>query len=403
MTIEAVFNLPFDEQIAFFKKKLNVPTRKWDDLWEAQHAKGFMIAGAMKADLLGDFRQAVDKAIAGKSTLADFRKEFDGIVEKHGWSYKGGRNWRTRVIYDTNVRQAFNAGRWQQLNDPDVKDFYGYLVYRHGDSRVPRPHHLAWDGTTLPADHPWWDTHFPQNGWGCKCKVFAATKGERKAAGPKGQAPPSPIDPKTGEPVGIDKGFGFNVGKAYLEQTHGILAGKLAAWPADIGVKAAEELKPVARKVIEENYAAFLDKAFSGREPERAYALLGAMTEEDLAFLNGKGQIPQSAEIAISDRLIVGRKAKRHGAAGNALTESEWRNLPKSVLEAEAVLYDRTDRKLLYVAPAEKDPLTMKIVVESNVYVQKLKKTINEAVSVFKMDRQALQDKRRYELVRGKI
>ena len=72
-------------------------------------------------------------------------------------------------------------------------------------------------------------------------------------------------------------------------------------------------------------------------------------------------------------------------------------------MESEAVLYDRTDGKLLYVASAEKDPLTMKVVVESNVYVQKLKETINEAVSVFKIDRQALQDKRRYELVRGKI
>ena len=28
------------------------------------------------------------------------------------------------------------------------------------------------------------------------------------------QAPPSPIDPKTGEPVGIDKGWGYNVGEA---------------------------------------------------------------------------------------------------------------------------------------------------------------------------------------------
>jgi uncharacterized protein with gpF-like domain len=242
MTIEAVFALPFEEQIAFFKKKINIPTRKWDDLWKAEHAKGFMIAGAAKADLLNDFRQAVDKAISGGSTLADFRKEFDGIVEKHGWSYKGGRNWRTRVIYDTNVRTSYTAGRWQQLQDPDVKKFYGYLVYRHGDSRVPRPLHLAWDGTTLPADDPWWNTHYVPNGWGCKCKIFAAMKEEWEAAGVKGQAPPSPIDPKTGEPVGVDKGFGYNVGAAYMEQSHRILENAVARLPQDIAARLTAEI-----------------------------------------------------------------------------------------------------------------------------------------------------------------
>jgi hypothetical protein len=103
MTIEEVFNLPFEEQIAFFRNKLNIPTLKWDDLWKVQHAKGFMVAGAYKADLLADFRDSVDKAIGGGATLEDFRKDFDQIVEEHGWSYKGGRDWRTAVIYNTNV------------------------------------------------------------------------------------------------------------------------------------------------------------------------------------------------------------------------------------------------------------------------------------------------------------
>jgi uncharacterized protein with gpF-like domain len=247
MTIEAVFSLPFAEQIAFFRKKLNVPTHRWTDLWKAQHAKGFMIAGAMRAEILDDFRQAVDKAIAGGSTLADFRKEFDRIVVRHGWSYKGGRNWRTRVIYDTNVRTAYAAGRWQQLQDPDVQKFYGYLVYRHGDSRVPRPMHLAWDGTTLPAGDPWWDTHFAPNGWGCKCKIFAATRQEYDAAGSKGMAPESPIDPKTGEPVGIDKGFGYNVGKAYMEQDTTILKTVLARLPKDMSARLSAEIEAYGR------------------------------------------------------------------------------------------------------------------------------------------------------------
>lgn len=211
-----VFKLPFAKQEKFFQEKLNIPTNKWDDLWKDQHAKGFMIAGAYKTDLLADFRSAVDNAITKGTTLAEFRRDFEGIVSRHGWSYKGSRNWRSELIYSTNIRQAYNAGRWAQLTDSRQLKVMPYLTYRHGDSLRPRPHHLAWDGTTLPASDHWWKTHYPQNGWGCKCRVHGATQKEFEAAqkAGKGSAPDSPIDPKTGEPVGIDKGFGYNVGEA---------------------------------------------------------------------------------------------------------------------------------------------------------------------------------------------
>jgi len=230
-----VFKLPFSEQEKFFQNKLNIPTQSWTDLWKDQHAKGFMIAGAYKADLLTDFRSAVDKAISQGITLEDFRKDFDSIIAKHGWSYKGGRNWRSEVIYSTNIRTAYAAGRWQQFQDPDIRKFYGYLTYRHGDSRVPRPHHLAWNGITLKDDDPWWKTHYVPNGWGCKCKIFAATREdfERAKAGGKGEAPSSPIDPKTGEPIGIDKGWGYNVGTA-TQTKYSILESSLARMPEDI-------------------------------------------------------------------------------------------------------------------------------------------------------------------------
>ena len=215
-SLMAAFKLPFKEQESFFRKKLNVPTLRWDDLWKSQHAEGFMVAGAYKKDLLTDFRGAVDKAITEGTTLADFRKDFDSIVERNGWSYNGSRNWRGEVIYSTNIRTSYAAGRWKQLNEPAVMEAYPYLEYRHGNSVHPRPEHLAWNGITLPRDDPWWKTHYPPNGWGCKCTVLASTRRDQKKAASKGmaQAPPSPINPKTGEPVGIDKGWGYNVGEA---------------------------------------------------------------------------------------------------------------------------------------------------------------------------------------------
>jgi hypothetical protein len=216
---------------------------KWDDLWKDQHAKGFMVAGAYKADLLADFRGSVDKAITKGITLDEFRNDFDGIVAKHGWSYNGSRNWRSELIYSINIRTAYAAGRWMQLTDPDQLKVLPYLEYRHGDSRHPRPQHLAWNGITLPAIDPWWKAHYPPCGWGCKCRVFGATKREyAKAKGDgKGSAPPSPIDPKMGEPVGIDKGWGYNVGTA-AQKKYNILKSAVSRLPEDIGNKLIDEI-----------------------------------------------------------------------------------------------------------------------------------------------------------------
>lgn len=216
-------SLAFAEAIEFFRKKLNVPTQRWNDLYAEMHNRGFMVAGAMEADLLVDLRKAVEKAIVEGTTLEAFRKDFAGIVEKYGWAYKGGFGWRTNIIYDTNVRQAYNAGRYSQMNDPEVKALRPYKIYKHGDSINPRPEHLAWHNTILPADDPWWLTHTPQNGWGCKCKVFTLSQRDLAKYGKSGPdtAPKTQYyewtDKKTGEkkmiPKGIDPGFEYAPGE----------------------------------------------------------------------------------------------------------------------------------------------------------------------------------------------
>jgi uncharacterized protein with gpF-like domain len=217
-----ILRRPFAEQVAFFRGKLGnlVPTARWDDIWKSAHDRAFMVAGAAKADLLADLAAAVDKAIAEGETLDAFRKRFAAIVEKHGWhgwtgeETKAGRAWRTRIIYQTNLATSYAAGRLAQLRDAGFR----YWIYRHSGSEHPRLQHLAWDGLTLPADHPFWQTHYPPSGWGCRCRVVGANGPETaKLVGgkPDYTEPPAgwdAIDPKTGEPPGIDKGWGYMPG-----------------------------------------------------------------------------------------------------------------------------------------------------------------------------------------------
>lgn len=214
--------VPFREAIAYFRQKINLPTRSWTDLWQGMHARAFVIAGAMREELIADLRHAVDRAISEGISLSEFRRQFDEIVARYGWQYRGGRDWRTRVIYDTNLRTAYAAGRYRQLTDPELLRLRPYWQYRHGGSAQPRPEHLSWDGLVLRADDPWWRTHYPPNGWGCSCYVRPLDEEGLRALGKTGpdQAPPVRYVTRTVQgrrihvPEGIDPGWDYNVGEA---------------------------------------------------------------------------------------------------------------------------------------------------------------------------------------------
>jgi hypothetical protein len=246
--------LPFSEAIDFFKKKIQLPSSGWTDIWQEQHSHAFVVAGAAHDALVEDFYNALRDAQEKGTGYAAFRKQFDEITARHAWAYNGTPGWRSRVIYDTNITQAYNAGRYAQMMA--VKHLRPYWRYRHTSIEHPRLQHLSWDGLILPADDPWWNTHMPQNGWGCKCKVDSLSRVEARREWEKnGKSGPDEAPPieweervvgKTGSnprtvrtPVGIDPGFAYNPGKAWLEpQTvpplqgyDAVLKERGAAWP----------------------------------------------------------------------------------------------------------------------------------------------------------------------------
>lgn len=216
----------FVEAIDYFTSKARVPTNTWTDLLHDAHTRAFTVAGATSDALLADFQESLTRAIAQGGTLADFRKDFDRIVAKHGWSYRGGRGWRTQVIFNTNVRMAYSAGRWQQAQR--LKESRPWLRYVAVMDAQTRPEHAGWHDTVLPVDDPWWTTHWPPNGWNCRCSQQSLSDSDLKRYGLK----PTPAPPVKMEarkirvpdgsaetvmtPAGIDTGFGYNPGGAWL-------------------------------------------------------------------------------------------------------------------------------------------------------------------------------------------
>lgn len=169
MGVQSAFDLPFDEQIEFFRQKVRLPTQGYQDLTAQNHDKAFVVAGAMKADLLNDLHKAVLSAIENGESLGQFSKNFDSIAKKYGWTAGEGNAWRAKIVYQTNLRTSHSAGRYHQMTDPDVLKARPYWQYRHITADNPRLHHKRLNNMVLRADDAWWTVNYPPNGWGCKC------------------------------------------------------------------------------------------------------------------------------------------------------------------------------------------------------------------------------------------
>jgi hypothetical protein len=217
--------LPPREAIRFFLGKTLLPSAQWSEVWQAAHVRGFAVAGAQSEALLGDFRAEIQRALEQGTTLADFRRAFDDIVARHGWVHNGSAAWRSRIIYETNLSMAYSAGRYAQMTEPETLAAFPFWQYVHSGARHPRQQHLAWNGLTLRADDAFWRTHYPPNGWRCGCRVRPLSTRDLARQGKAGPDTAPPLEtrpwtrPADGQvlqvPVGIDPGFGYNVGEAW--------------------------------------------------------------------------------------------------------------------------------------------------------------------------------------------
>ena len=200
--------------------------------------------------MLHEIRGAVDKALAEGTTFETFRKELEPFPRRRGWWGRQlltdlltgeqrlvqlGSPRRLRTIFDTNLRTSYAAEQWQRIQR--VKDDLPYLRYVGVlDSRI-LPQHRVWHGTVLPVDHPFWQTHFPSNGWRCRCSVVQFSESQLKARGYRVSDAPPPgwdrtrpwVNTRTGEvqsvQAGINPGWNHNTGVMGSTQ-------KLNAWPS---------------------------------------------------------------------------------------------------------------------------------------------------------------------------
>ncbi|GHV56998.1 phage morphogenesis protein [Deltaproteobacteria bacterium] len=383
------FGIPPAEAIKLIKAKGFdlLPSFSWKDVWAETHAAAFTVAKSAGFNILGDVYQAVREAQEGKLTFKEFAAQLQPVLEKAGWwgrrevkdpetgaivKAQLGSPRRLKTIYRTNIRQAEAAGQWARIQA--VKKDRPYLRYVAAMDSKTRPEHRAWHGLILPVDHPFWNTHFPPNDWGCRCTTMPVSESDLKRYGWKvaAEIPDNGLEPwtndRTGEtlliPQGVDPAFAHNAGQVAIEVHSARALGQtLAGLPPEVAAQAtaasadfvARATAPALRDMFK---SVFVDGLTQGRQ-----IVAGALAPEVLGWLAARGITPQSGAIALSDKQLGHLMRDSKQARGAALSKADILNLTYNLARPQAILYDEAGGDLLYIFSSTGDDRQSKVVV----------------------------------------
>jgi SPP1 gp7 family putative phage head morphogenesis protein len=328
------FDVPPEQAIGYFKAKGLKATFSYADMLDYQHDQAFTVAKMMDIDMLGQVRASLDAAMANGTAFKEWTKEITPVLQSGGWwgskqvidpltgqeiVAQLGSPWRLETIFRTNMQTAYAAGAWQEI--VDQKDLAPLLMYDAVDDFRTRPLHASWDRKVVAVDSVWWQTHYPPNGYNCRCGVIQLSHDEARAMGLKESVDP-PEDgtytwnnPRTGEkmeiPRGLDPGFAHNSGK--LLQMKSQLA-KLAQEKAQA---LAPDMAAAAKKALAD---AETKKVLDGLTSDAARAQQKAAAAAGKAALERAKALAEekAAQWAAQQQIDAIAKGKETAGAGAA-------------------------------------------------------------------------------------
>ena len=356
-TIGSVFTLRPDAALEVLDRRATLRTSTyWSEVYADEHAGAFTAAKIAKLDIARTLFDGLRRALEEGRTPEMFIKDVRPSLERAGWwgvvedaSLTGTSDAvaitpsRLRRIYDTNMRGSRAAALWARFQDGKAER--PYLRYSAVMDRRTRPEHRAWHGTILPVDHPWWESHFPPNGWNCRCTVISLSQRDLDRRGWKANEQPPPAGPGRAfrrrvrggwgpvqeVPHGIDPGFEHNAGIASLR----VAIQQKAA--VSIEAAMAEGLPQAARATLDDltagpGYGRFLSRP-AGSHP------VMIMADEEAAAIGANARV-----VRLSDQTLQ-KQREFHPE----LTDEDYRRLP-SLGDAPVVIV-QPGGALVYVKP----------------------------------------------------
>lgn len=406
----------FDEPTAvyeYFKSKKPQAHFDYDEIVHDAHKKAFTVAKMMNLDLLKDTQASLAKAFKEGVGFDEWKNSVKPMLAKKGWLgnikvkdpktgeekeiYVGNR--RLRTVFNTNMRTAYAKARYESQMQ-SLGEYFRYTAVL--DSRT-REAHRKLHGKTLPKTDKFWDTNYPPNGWGCRCKVQVLTEAECIARGIV------PLADGSFLPQAAEKDFRYNPGK--VDKTDEILKDKQnKALGAITSSLAKKNLKQTLENFEHERDIYVWQKSLD----DIVNAVIGGKIIKDKIYQVAQvGELkqsikknlkiidvePKASSIAVYQNTIshITRDSKPKGKEPNI---DEIKAVVGVFDEAKRVFYDKKDNVLLYFYNSLQNDNMVNYAVVRLDYTLKKFKTDNFIATITRIPvenyKAILKDKKRY-------
>lgn len=184
------------------------PIGHWRTLSADEYTRAFAVARTAGYGIIRDIYDALNAAFANGETADQFADRLLPLLRSRGWLGGKGVPQRLELIYDTNLRVARGAGRWERYRRTAAAFPYLRGVTAR-DERVRHPprsplsDHRAFDGLILPVSHPFWSRWFVPLGFRCRCSVIQMTRSQlaRYRGGVTSEEELAQREARLGEPI----------------------------------------------------------------------------------------------------------------------------------------------------------------------------------------------------------
>ncbi len=382
--------LPPRDAVAYLESKGIRPTRHWYDIWQEAQAKSVTVSGMTRLDLLEDVKKGLVDAVKNGKTEKMFIDDLAPILRAKGWTGKRqsinpktgevterGPDLPARLslIFFQNVQSAYMYGRYRSmLANADERPWWMYVAVL--DSRT-RPHHAALNKKVFRYDDPFWKTHYPPNGWRCRCRTRALSdvQLEREGLTPESgegrmisrEAVVNPRAPESQQvvrevwgwqerPGGLthwtDTGFSYSAGYTTY-QLDCELAQKLELIKSDtLYAEVVQAINDAPAR-----HAAFglwIEEKLASKWKTGDAVVVGLVQPEVVAAAKAAGLDPARIAVMTDDKLGHSKR-QVHQEAGTALSVEQYKGVAESFSRPEAIYWDSEHGNALYVLP-DPDP-----------------------------------------------
>ena len=221
------------EAIDWFGKKTPLDKKAWASLSEEARKRAFTAAWVTDLHVLQSVKDSLRQAIESGESFESWKKRVRSEL---------GAKWRRdnsylETVFRNNVQSAYAAGRYQAQTTPLIlrmRPFWRLVVLLDGrTSEICTA--LAKPPTILPAEDPWWATHWPPLHHRCRTTVVSMSRRQAERAGILAKAPKA----------GAQEGWGSTAGLGEWQPSGEKLAPELFMPAEKAAAKALPKVEPV--------------------------------------------------------------------------------------------------------------------------------------------------------------